>query len=172
MVGRISWIATAYLLLARGVSAVTWQVVDILTASRSSSSAWSASGWGLICVTDLLWRLILGRFITGIGGRRIDLRCDNHHERLLCLFGCADCTRGWPMCFSDWVPLRAALLGGGGDVSGGCHVLSACPGSVSGVGVAFLNLPAGLLTPIPTAAICGPSCNASIFWGSCRWCQR
>lgn len=68
-VGRISWIATAYLLSCAAFQPLFGKLSDIF--GRKSLLIFCLVSFGLgclICVTDLLWRLILGRFITGIGG--------------------------------------------------------------------------------------------------------
>lgn len=68
-IGNIAWIATAYLLSCSAFQPIYGKLSDIFGRKPLLVLCTVFFGVGCaICVTDNLWVLVLGRFITGIGG--------------------------------------------------------------------------------------------------------
>ncbi|CAK9441294.1 uncharacterized protein LODBEIA_P51630 [Lodderomyces beijingensis] len=107
-VQNISWIATAYLLSSAAFQPIFGKISDIFGRRALLLGCSLLFGIGcMICVTDSLWWLVFGRFVTGIGGSGL--------------------TSIGTMTMSDLIPLRdrglyqglANIFFGLGSASGG-----------------------------------------------------
>lgn len=139
-VKNISWIATSYLLSSSAFQPIFGKLSDIFGRRFILIGCSLMFGIGCtICVTDSLWWLVIGRFITGWGGSGL--------------------TAVGTITMSDLIPLRDRGLYQG--LANICYGLGAASGGfVGGIVADTLGWKYVFILQVPLAAIVG----IAIYW--------
>lgn len=134
-VKNISWIATSYLLSSSAFQPIFGKLSDIFGRKFILIGCSLMFGIGCtICVTDSLWWLVIGRFITGWGGSGL--------------------TAVGTITMSDLIPLRDRGLYQG--LANICYGLGAASGGfVGGIVADTLGWKYVFILQVPLAAIVG-----------------